>query len=290
MEVLEKYPPIIEKRLDELMDGIPVCAPESVCKEAMKYSLSAGGKRIRPALVCAFAEISGGDPNAALDPACALEMIHTFSLIHDDMPCMDDDDFRRGKPSCHKKYGEAVALLAGDALECYAFEVIAGAQKLSHECRNSLIMTLAKAVGVGGMIGGQTIDIGNEGKGFAEDVLLRMYSMKTCALIRCACAMGCICGGRGDLAAKAEEYGEALGLAFQIVDDILDITSDTETLGKPTGSDKEQDKATYPAVFGLEAARKKAAALTARAVKIAGEFPDNEPLLRLTDKLLYRVK
>lgn len=290
MEILEKYPPMIEKRLIELMDNIPVCDPERICREAMKYSLGAGGKRIRPALVCAFAEMTGGDPNAAADPACALEMIHTFSLIHDDMPCMDDDDLRRGQPSCHKKYGEAVALLAGDALECYAFEVIAGARNLSHECRNSLIMTLAKAVGVCGMIGGQTIDIGNEGKGFGSDVLLRMYSMKTCALIRCACAMGCICGGRGDLAAKAEEYGEALGLAFQIVDDILDITSDTETLGKPAGSDSELDKATYPAVFGLKAAREKAAALTARAVHIAGEFPDNEPLIRLTEKLQSRVK
>ncbi|MCM1579616.1 MAG: polyprenyl synthetase family protein, partial [Ruminococcus sp.] len=206
MEILEKYPPLTEKRLGELMEGVKAEGEERLCKEAMAYSLEAGGKRIRPALVCAFAEMCGGNEavRAALDPACALEMIHTFSLIHDDLPCMDDDDLRRGKPSCHKRYGEAAALLAGDGLECLAFEVIANAEGLSCESRVELVKVLSKAVGVSGMIGGQTVDIGGKDT-FAEGELLRMYSMKTCALIKAACVMGCICGRREDLAPLAEE-------------------------------------------------------------------------------------
>lgn len=290
MEILKKYPPIIEERLAALMRQIAVPGRAEICREAMVYSLGAGGKRIRPALVCAFTEMCGGDINAALDPACALEMIHTFSLIHDDLPCMDDDDLRRGKPSCHKQFDEAQALLAGDALECLAFEVTAAAEGLSDECRIKLIKCLGRAVGVCGMIGGQVIDVRNEGKAMGGEGLLEMYSLKTCALIKCACEMGCICGGREDLLLTADEYGECLGLAFQIVDDILDITSDEAVLGKPAGSDSEHGKLTYPEVFGIEKAREKAGELTKRAVTAAERLPRSEALMELTGQLLYRVK
>lgn len=234
-----------------------------------------------------FARIFGAEEKA-LDAACALEMIHTFSLIHDDLPCMDNDDFRRGKPSCHKQFDEAQALLAGDALENYAFEVIASDDKLSFEQRVKLIKCLSRNVGVMGMIGGQVIDVKNEGSRLDGESLLKMYSMKTSALIKCACEMGVICAGRDDMLPVAEEYGECLGLAFQIVDDILDITADEKLLGKPVHSDEEQNKSTYPAIFGLEAAKAKAAELTDRAMAAIEKLPDNGFITELTASLLKR--
>ena len=259
-EQLERYAAVINRRLGELMGAYNEenAGAQLICPEAMRYSLSAGGKRIRPVLCLEFARIFGAEEKA-LDAACALEMIHTFSLIHDDLPCMDNDDFRRGKPSCHKQFDEAQALLAGDALENYAFEVIASDDKLSFEQRVKLIKCLSRNVGVMGMIGGQVIDVKNEGSRLDGESLLKMYSMKTSALIKCACEMGVICAGRDDMLPVAEEYGECLGLAFQIVDDILDITADEKLLGKPVHSDEEQNKSTYPAIFGLEAAKAKAA-------------------------------
>lgn len=289
-EILKEYPPVIDRRLGELIKGMKPPAEADICRQAMEYSLCAAGKRIRPSLVCAFTHMCGGEVSAALDPACALEMIHAFSLIHDDLPCMDNDDLRRGRPSCHKQFDEATALLAGDALECLAFEVTAMSKGLSEGCRIKLICELTRATGVLGMIGGQIIDIRNEGRGFDGEKLLAMYSMKTCALIICACKMGCICAGREELLPEAEEYGSSLGLAFQIVDDILDITSQEAELGKLVGSDMEQGKPTYPAVFGIDRARERAAELTARAEEIAGKFPCSEPLAALTRQLLYRVK
>lgn len=288
---LKEYGILVSKRLDSLMDKYSGddCIRQRICSDAMRYSLSAGGKRIRPVLVLEFARIFGADKEKALDAACALEMIHTFSLIHDDLPCMDDDDMRRGKPSCHKAFGEAQALLAGDALENYAFEVISSDEHLSYEQRVRLINCLSQAVGVKGMIGGQVIDIMNVGKHFDGDMLLDMYSMKTGALLRCACRMGCICAGRYDMTDIADKYADALGLAFQIVDDILDITADESVLGKPVNSDAELDKATYPAVFGLEEARKKAEELTEEAVRIVRELPDSVFLAELTGYLLRRT-
>lgn len=289
-EILERRAQLINGRLEELM-GVYTekNAPHQlICAQAMKYSLAAGGKRIRPVLATEFARIFGGSEEKALDSACALEMIHTFSLIHDDLPCMDNDDFRRGKPSCHKQFGEDIALLAGDALENYAFEVISSDEKLSFEQRIKVIKVLSEAVGVMGMIGGQTVDVQNVGKPFDAELLLKMYSMKTSALIKCACVMGCICAERYDMIPAAEEYAEALGLAFQIVDDILDITADEKLLGKPVHSDADLNKATYPAVFGLDAAEKKAEELTAKAVAIAESFPDSEFLSELTAYLLKR--
>lgn len=289
-EILERRAQLINSRLEELMGvytekSVP---HQLICAQAMKYSLAAGGKRIRPVLATEFARIFGGSGEKALDSACALEMIHTFSLIHDDLPCMDNDDFRRGKPSCHKQFGEDIALLAGDALENYAFEVISSDRKLSFEQRIKVIKVLSEAVGVMGMIGGQTVDVQNVGKPFDAELLLKMYSMKTSALIKCACVMGCICAERYDMIPAAEEYAEALGLAFQIVDDILDITADENLLGKPVHSDADLNKATYPAVFGLDAAEKKAEELTAKAVSIAESFPDSDFLSQLTAYLLKR--
>lgn len=289
-ETLERRAQLINGRLEELM-GVYTeknAFHQLICARAMKYSLAAGGKRIRPVLATEFARIFGGSEEKALDSACALEMIHTFSLIHDDLPCMDNDDFRRGKPSCHKQFGEDIALLAGDALENYAFEVISSDEKLSFEQRIKVIKVLSEAVGVMGMIGGQTVDVQNVGKPFDAELLLKMYSMKTGALIKCACVMGCICAERYDMIPAAEEYAEALGLAFQIVDDILDITADEKLLGKPVHSDAELNKATYPAVFGLDAAEQKAEELTAKAVAIAESFPDSDFLSQLTAYLLKR--
>ena len=184
-ETLDRRAQLINGRLEELM-GVYTeknASHQLICARAMKYSLAAGGKRIRPVLATEFARIFGGSEGKALDSACALEMIHTFSLIHDDLPCMDNDDFRRGKPSCHKQFGEDIALLAGDALENYAFEVISSDEKLSFEQRIKVIKVLSEAVGVMGMIGGQTVDVQNVGKPFDAELLLKMYSMKTGALI-----------------------------------------------------------------------------------------------------------
>lgn len=289
-ERLAEYAEKVNKRLDELMS---VYTEENsgrryVCAEAMRYSLSAGGKRIRPVLVMEFCRILCGNADIALDCACALEMIHTFSLIHDDLPCMDNDDMRRGKPSCHKAFGEDTALLAGDALENYAFEVIVSDEKLSYEQRVKLVSVLSKAVGVSGMIGGQMIDIQNTDPPLSGSELLEMYSMKTGALLKCACIMGCICAGKPEFIETAERYAHALGLAFQIKDDILDITADEAELGKPVHSDEESNKATYPALFGLEAAEKKAEELTSLADSELEALPDNEFLKELTEYLLRR--
>lgn len=257
--------------------------------DAMWYSLSAGGKRIRPVLVMEFCRVCGGNPQDALSAACAIEMIHTFSLIHDDLPCMDDDDFRRGKLSCHKKYGEATALLAGDALENLAFSIIAEDDKLSDKVRINLIKTLSDAVGVNGMIGGQVIDTEYEGKSIDEELLLKMYGMKTGALLKAACEMGCICAGIGyEFTQYAVDYAESLGRAFQIKDDILDIVGTQEQLGKPIGSDAEKGKITFATINGIEKSEKYASELTDKALKLLDIYEDNSFLKELTLYLLKR--
>lgn len=255
--------------------------------QAMWYSLSAGGKRIRPALTLEFCRVCGGDEDKALPAACALEMIHTFSLIHDDLPCMDDDDMRRGKPSCHKVYGEAAALLAGDALLNMAYEIVCGGNNAA-EVKIALISELSAAAGVNGMIGGQVIDTLYGGR-ITEELLLGMYSMKTGALLKAACRMGCIAAGAGeDRLVCAEAYAERLGLAFQIKDDILDIYGDERLLGKPVGSDEKSGKLTYAALSGEEKARQTAERLTDEAAAELEAFGDNEFLRELTAYLLNR--
>ena len=254
---------------------------------AMWYSVSAGGKRIRPALVLEFCRICGGDEEKALPAACALEMIHTFSLIHDDLPCMDDDDMRRGKPSCHKAYSEAAALLAGDTLLNMAYEIICGGNNTA-EVKLSLISELSAATGVNGMIGGQVIDTLYDGE-ITEKSLLDMYNMKTGALLKCACKMGCIVAGvekaRLDHAGR---YAESLGLAFQIKDDILDILGNEKLLGKPVGSDEKSGKLTYASLIGVKKSREMAEQLTNKALAELDAFEDNEFLRELTIYLLKR--
>ena len=256
--------------------------------EAMWYSLSAGGKRIRPALTLEFCRVCGGDIKNALPAACALEMVHTFSLIHDDLPCMDDDDLRRGKPSCHKAYGEAMALLAGDALLNLAYEVICQEGEISAETKLALVSELSEAVGVSGMIGGQVIDTCFE-EVLSEEQLLEMYGMKTGALLKAACRMGCISAGADpEKTEQAGLYAEKLGLAFQIIDDILDITGDEKLLGKPVGSDAEEGKYTYAAIAGIERSRAAASSLTDEALAILDGFDNNRFLRELTMYLLKR--
>ncbi|MBN1207389.1 MAG: polyprenyl synthetase family protein [Myxococcaceae bacterium] len=221
--------------------------------EAMSYSLMAGGKRLRPVLCLAFADaISRQSSNSSVadDAACALEYIHTYSLIHDDLPSMDNDDLRRGRPTSHKVFGEALAILAGDALLTESFTLVASGPE---PVRVSLCRELATAAGAAGMVGGQVLDIADD-RPAQMDYLTKMHAMKTGALIRAACRMGALAGGGGPEEVKrADAYGEAVGLAFQIADDILDVTGDPKLMGKPVGADAAAGRHTYPAVIGLEA-------------------------------------
>lgn len=247
--------------------------------DSMIYSLTAGGKRIRPRLVLAFARICGGEERAAMPFACAVEMIHTYSLIHDDLPCMDDDDLRRGKPTNHKVFGEAAAVLGGDALLTLAFETalseravtLNGAAKCAEAAR-----VLAECAGAEGMIGGQIIDMESEGRRIEPERLRMMDRKKTGALIKAACLMGCISAGASQKQRQAAEiYAERIGLAFQIVDDMLDVLSDEATLGKPIGSDCQNDKSTYVTLLGLDECRRLTAQLTQEAIDALSAF-DND--------------
>lgn len=263
---------------------IPECRfGESIVHDAMKYSLSIGGKRIRPVLVLEFCRLCGGVVEEALPFAVALEMIHTYSLIHDDLPCMDDDDMRRGMPSCHIKYGEAYALLAGDGLLTRAFGVIAESKIAQREpaVAVSAIKALSELSGVNGMIGGQVIDLVNENKSAPLEVLEVLDSLKTGALIRCAAYLGALCAGADESQIKAADiYADNIGYAFQIVDDILDVVGDEEMLGKPVGSDEESGKSTYVSLLGLEKAREAAAELTDKAVGSLKIFGDEASFLK----------
>ena len=293
MDVKERLADYAEMTEEALFRYLPEvdCLQKSVI-EAARYSLSAGGKRIRPALVMEFCRVCGDDPETALPVACAIEMLHTFSLIHDDLPCMDDDDMRRGKPSCHKAFGEATAVLAGDALAMLPYQIIAEAglkKTLPQDAALKLIKLLGELSGVWGMIGGQTVDLENENKRPDVSVILEMYRMKTGALLEFCCRAGCIAAGAGaDKQLAAGSYGQRLGLAFQIVDDILDVTADEKLLGKPVGSDAADGKYTYVSAVGLDKARERASELTRQAKDCLTEFGDNGFLLELTDMLLVR--
>lgn len=280
---------IIQNKLVSLKtEMLTIADKQSELIEAMWYSLMAGGKRIRPVLVLEFCRVCGGNTVNALSAACALEMVHTFSLIHDDLPCMDDDDMRRGRPSCHKAYGEAQALLAGDALLNYAYEVICCDKNISAEVKVALLSELSQAVGINGMIGGQVIDTTYSGE-FTENLLLDMYSMKTGALLKTACKMGCIAAGVDENKIKyAANYAEKLGLAFQIIDDILDITGNEKLLGKPVGSDSGCGKNTYASLKGIDNSHIMAEKLTNEAMQALDVFDDNEFLKELTNYLLKR--
>ena len=257
--------------------------------DAMHYSLSNGGKRIRPILMIEFCKMCGGKADYAINAACALESIHTFSLIHDDLPCMDNDDLRRGKPSCHKAYGEDIALLAGDALALDAFSKICETKNVSPEQILRVVQEISKASGFSGMCGGQLLDIENETVAPDIERLKLTYKLKTGKLIATACKCGAILGGADeDKINLAEEFGYDIGLAFQIVDDILDVEGDEETLGKPIGSDTEQDKTTFVTIYGIEKAKETAKEITDKALSILSQFDSNEYLTELTKTLLIR--
>lgn len=257
---------------------------------AARYSLLDGGKRIRPIILLEFYKLCGGNDDCAYNFACALEMIHTYSLIHDDLPCMDNDDMRRGRPSCHKKYGETMALLAGDALLTEAFSLAAKTLGLPADRIVKALAYLAECAGINGMVGGQTIDIEYEGKTPDDDTLEEMYLLKTSALLRAAAVCGAMLAGADDEKIElAAQYGKSLGLAFQLIDDILDASGDEQLLGKPVGSDKKNEKNTFVTLHGIEECRARAKALTAVAKDALNGFDgDCENLLRLTDYLLVR--
>jgi len=230
--------------------------------EAMRYAVLGGGKRVRPLLVHAAGEVVGATPEACDAAACAVEMIHAYSLVHDDMPCMDDDDLRRGRPTVHKAYDEATALLVGDALQSQAFIVLAQTPALAAEARLKVVAELAVASGSVGMCGGQAIDLQNVGKAMTREALEGMHRMKTGALLRASVRMGALCGNIDQAGLVAlDRYAAAVGLAFQVVDDILDVTADTATRGKTAGKDAANDKPTYVSLLGLDAARELAAQL-----------------------------
>lgn len=291
-EKMAEYVEYAEKELRRYNNYSNENRPQVNLIDAMNYSLRAGGKRIRPALVFAFCEALGANKEIASAPACAIEMEHTFSLIHDDLPAMDNDDFRRGKPSCHKAFGEATAILAGDALAILPFEIIADAPELTSEQKVLIISVLANSVGRDGMIGGQVIDMENEKRTDVDEENLRnMYRCKTGQLLAVSCVMGAICADAStETIRAAAEYGMRLGFAFQVIDDILDVTSTTEELGKPVGSDAEKNKTTFVTLYGIEKARKLADEATSQALEWLDAIDNNEFLKELTKVLLGRTK
>jgi len=280
---LQTYQNRVDKALDHWLpqpDG-----PEAHLQEAMRYSvIGGGGKRVRPILVYAAGEAQG-TPLEQLDSlACAVEIIHAYSLIHDDLPAMDDDDLRRGRPTCHKAYDEATAILAGDALQALAFDILARdtQMKCSDKTRIEMIHLLATASGSIGMAGGQAIDLAAVGKELSLEELENMHRLKTGALIRASVLLGAMCSEEttADTLRKLDTYAHCVGLAFQIHDDILDVVGDTETLGKPQGSDKAQNKPTYPALLGLEGAQQRALELHHQALESLAIFGDSASTLR----------
>lgn len=293
-EKIKYYQDMINKQLAEVFDEKD-CLQKSVY-DAMNYSVQAGGKRIRPVLALAVCDMLDGDINDAMRIAVSIECIHTYSLIHDDLPCMDNDDLRRGMPTCHKKFGEATALLAGDGLLTFAFENLAdlkGYKNCSPEAVLNVISEIAKSAGCAGMIGGQVVDLENEGNpNITEEILTYMHNRKTGALIRTSVIAPAIAAGADDIQKKAlAQFADALGLAFQIQDDILDCIGDEKTLGKPIGSDAENNKTTYVTLLGLNTAMEKSKNLTDQAVSSLKIFGDKAEFLKeLADYLVTRNK
>lgn len=280
---------LVETALDR---AFPVIYPEKIY-DAMRYSLFAGGKRLRPVLCLATCELSGGTIEMAMPTACALEMIHTMSLIHDDLPAMDDDDYRRGKLTNHKKFGEAVAILAGDGLLAYAFEHIAEeTQNVSGDRLLKVIARLGRAVGAAGLVGGQVVDLECEG---AKDVTLEtlnfIHTHKTAALLETSVVSGAIlAGANDDEVQRLTQYAQSIGLAFQIVDDLLDITSTQAELGKSIGKDVNAQKATYPRLLGMEESKRQAQELVEQAkAEVVGFGEKALPLMAIADYITART-
>ena len=285
---LKEYKALIDTKLAEYFRADDM--PQAGLFEAMRYSLNAGGKRIRPILVLEFCRITGGDCDKALPVACAIEMLHTYSLIHDDLPCMDNDDLRRGKPTNHVVYGECTATLAGDALQAEAFGTILRSE-LPAESRAECARILADAVGADGMCGGQFLDMIGENKLLTACELDEINSRKTGALLIAACTMGvAAAGGNEKQSEAARRFGAAIGAAFQIRDDMLDVISTSEQLGKPIGSDAQEHKNTYMALYGAERCMKMIEKLTEVAKAALNEaFDDTAFLCDLADSMVTRM-
>ena len=267
----------------------PASEPPRRLHEAMRYAVLNGGKRIRAILVIATGEALHADAKRLEPPACAVEFIHAYSLVHDDLPSMDDDDLRRGIPTCHRAFGEATALLAGDALQTLAFETLACTPAPDAQ---DLVRILAQAIGSRGMAGGQAVDLESVGRTLTLDQLERMHLHKTGALIRASVRLGALSAGARDpeILDRLDEYARCIGLAFQIRDDVLDIESETETLGKKQGADMELDKPTYPAILGLEASKAHTRALHERASERLAPFGHDADFLRaLSEFIVSRV-
>ncbi len=280
---LKEYLKAVAGEVDAAMDGFLPNGSESPgsIHEAMRYCVFAGGKRLRPVLCVAAAEACGGSREDAYAAACALELMHTYSLVHDDLPCMDDDDLRRGRATCHKVYGEGMAVLCGDALLTEAFIVLAKARGSECSPVGAMVAELAETGGSRKLIGGQVLDLEGEGKKLSLEELVSIHEAKTAALLTCSVRLGAMGAN-----AKQEElealgkFGYALGLAFQVIDDILDVTQTTEALGKTAGKDEAVEKATYPSVIGLEASRKEAERLTGEALGALEVFGERGGRLR----------
>jgi geranylgeranyl pyrophosphate synthase len=283
---LSHYRKLIDARLDELIPEEAV-EPKDI-HSAIRWSLFAGGKRFRPSLLLATGQELGAETDVLLDTACALELIHTYSLIHDDLPSMDDDDLRRGRPTCHIRFGEATAILAGDALQTLAFQTIALDEKLSAAVRVRLTSEIARAAATPhGMVAGQAYDIAAESREVSGDELERIHRLKTGALIVASARSGAIIAGASEASLEAvTRYGVALGLLFQITDDLLDVTATAEDLGKTPGKDARSSKATYPALYGLDATRKRAQATHNEACSALDEIERPMPLLRAIVQLI----
>ena len=296
MQSLEAYLEVQQQRVEAALDRYlpaPGAYPPTL-SEAMRYSVFAGGKRVRPILLLAAAGAVGGDGEAVLPAACAMEFVHTYSLIHDDLPAMDDDDYRRGQPTSHKVFGEAVAILAGDALLTYAFEVMAGPDLTNRFAPAVLLEAthcLARAAGFSGMVGGQVVDMASEGRTVPLDVLEYIHRHKTAALLGAAVTIGGLLGGgSAPQLAALKHYGRATGLAFQIADDVLDVEGDSAALGKRIGQDEKHGKATYPALLGMEASRQHAAALLNEALAALSDFDTGAERLRQMARFIVNRK
>lgn len=282
---------LVEQALQSAFAG-ELDSPHRELPEAMRYSLLAGGKRVRPVLTLKFCQALCGEMEPALDYACGIEMLHTYSLIHDDLPCMDDDDLRRGKPTCHVKYGEWLALLAGDALQTAAFERLAASERTTPAANGRACGILARAAGRNGMCAGQYLDILEQGRALDGERLTQIHLRKTSALLEAACLLGLTASpaepSEGQWAA-AERYARELGLAFQIRDDMLDVASTAEELGKPIGSDAQNGKTTFVTLYGLEQCRALVAEHTKQAKQsVEGAFDRPEFLCALADSLAKR--
>ncbi len=256
---------------------------------AMRYSVFAGGKRLRPVLCLAAADACGGDSARALAPACAVELIHTYSLVHDDLPAMDDDDLRRGRPTCHKVYGEGIAVLCGDALLTKAFAVLCATRGTTRYPTHTFVSELAETGGSTQLIGGQVMDLEGEGKRLSKAALVRIHEAKTAALLTTSLRFGAMAVNAAPAKLDAlTRFGNALGLAFQVIDDILDVTQSTEVLGKTAGKDQAVEKSTYPAIIGLEASKREAARLTASALDALGPLGKKGDRLREIAETMLR--